>query len=302
MLGPVWLGVAILVLLPWRRAALRDLWAWRAVRFWILGIGLAGVAGGVWTVLSKGAASNSYFQQEAPMSVGRIIWSEMQTWRRYVDEMVGVFSWLDARMPEIGYLIWPVVGGGLVFWGYIFADRAGRWRLVALGAAAIGVPLSISIALANTFGFITQGRYLLPLLVGLPILATFLTGRDGPGAGLGAARALSVRRLTALILLPIHLAALASVMQRWQLGQGVSAGFDLLGAPWQPPLGPVVPLVAGATGLGLLGLVVSLRAPESAGPRRQPPARSTRAGRPGAHRANNTAPGAAPDGTTAASR
>jgi hypothetical protein len=296
MLGPLWLAIAVLVLLPWRRAKLRDLWAWRALRLWVGGMIAAGLVGALWTLLSKGAASNPYFQQSAPMSPARIAWNELQTWRRYVDEMVGVFSWLDARMPELGYLIWPTIGGALVFWGYVVADRAGRRRLVALAAAGILAPMSISVALANTFGMITQGRYLLPLLIGLPILATYLTGEDG----LSARRAGSVRRLSALALLPIQFAALASAMQRWQLGQGVSAGFDLLKAPWQPPLGPVLPLAVGAIGLALLGLVAAQRDPEGASSRRRYLlARFSRSARPGTHRA--TATGAA-DGTTAASR
>jgi hypothetical protein len=147
--------------------------------------------------------------------------------------MVGVTSWLDARLPELSYVIWPVVAGSLVLWGYLVGVRADRRRLLTLIVVAFVAPMAISVMLANTFGFITQGRYLLPLFVGVPILATFMVGQQG----LTADRARGVLRLTALLLLPIQLGALLTTLQRWQRGQGRSAGFNPFGAPWQPPLG-----------------------------------------------------------------
>jgi hypothetical protein len=227
----------------------------------------------LWTLLSKGAASNPYFVQGAPMGAGHIAWRELQTWSQYLDQMIGVFSWLDARMPEFGYIIWPIVGGALVFWAYVLTGRSGRRRLVALALAGVLAPLSITVALANKFGFITQGRYLLPLLVGLPILATFLIAEDRPTARQSA----SVRRLTSVLLLPIQIAGLVFTMQRWQLGQGPGAGFNLWHAPWQPPLGPTVPLVAGIVGVGLLGGLVAGRRRSTADP--SGPAASERSSR-----------------------
>ncbi len=103
----------------------------------------------------------------------------MQRWPDYINEMVGVTSWLDAKMPGLAYVVWPVMAGAIVIWGYLFGDRSSRLRLVALGVAGILVPLAISVVYANTFGFITQGRYLLPVLVGLPILGAFLISSTG---------------------------------------------------------------------------------------------------------------------------
>lgn len=261
MLGPLWLALGVLVLLPWRWAGLRDLWAWRRLRRWAYAVAAAGAAGIAWTLSSGGAESNPYFQPEQPLSPLRVAWTELQNWSRYVDEMVGVFSWLDARLPALGYVVWPIVGGALVLSGFVIADRGNRLRLAALAGAGVLVPLSISAALANTFGFITQGRYLLPVLVGVPILAAFvLAGR------LGAQPARSALRLTAVALLPIQFVALAFTMQRWQAGQGVQAGFDLLSAPWQPPLGPVVPLVAALAGLAVIGALCWTGHPGRDGP------------------------------------
>ncbi len=41
------------------------------------------------------------------------------------------------------------------------------------------VPLVMAVRYANEVGFITQGRYLLPLLVGLPLLGVYLIQEHG---------------------------------------------------------------------------------------------------------------------------
>jgi hypothetical protein len=159
--------------------------------------------------------------------------------------MVGVTSWLDAEIPQIGYIIWPIVGGSVVLWALIMGGRADRLRLVGLTVAAIGAPMAISVALANTFGFITQGRYLLPLLVGVVLLAAFQLDQN-----LSREHARTLLRLVALALIPIQLLALFFAMRRWQLGVG--PWWNLLHSNWQPVLGPVVPLVAALAGACLL--------------------------------------------------
>lgn len=250
MLGPLWLGLAVAVLLlPWRRAKLADLWAWRRLRYWLIAVMAACGAGAGWALLAGSAESNPYYLIYGRLSPFRIVRMELQNWGRYLDEMVGVNSWLDARMPEIGYIIWPIVGGALVLWGFVMAGRADRLRLVGLIAAAIGVPMAISIALANTFGFITQGRYLLPLLVGVVMLATFILDQALP-----ADHARTVLWLVTVALLPIHLLALFFAMRRWQLGVG--PGWNLYHGTWQPVVGPVVPLLTAIAGAAVLGALL----------------------------------------------
>lgn len=263
MLGPLWLGIAVLALLPWTRSGLAELWAWRRARWWALGLVVAATAGAAWTLLSSAAAPNPYFAEGwERYSTFKLIRIEFQNWFRYVQEMVGITSWLDARIPEISYVIWPIIGGALVLGGYLAANRHFRGRLVALTGAAIFAPMAISVALANTFGLITQGRYLLPLLSGVVLIATFLIGQSE----LGADRAATVRHLVLAAVLPIHLGALYLSMRRW--GRGLGHGLNVFSAPWQPPLGSVLPILAVLAGLGLLGWLVWGMPPQHSGAHR----------------------------------
>ncbi len=83
MLGPVWLGLAVLMLLlPWRRARLAQLWGWRRLRRWVYAMALAVLLGALWTVASSGAAPNDYFRPDEYVAPLRAVWTELQNWRR----------------------------------------------------------------------------------------------------------------------------------------------------------------------------------------------------------------------------
>lgn len=101
---------------------------------------------------------------------------------RIVREMVGVFGWLDTGSPQLSYYVWTIACGTLV----ICAVIVGRWRPlvgIALTASATFVlPIAANWGQARDSGFVWQGRYSLPLAVGIPILAalTFDQGRFDP--------------------------------------------------------------------------------------------------------------------------
>jgi hypothetical protein len=250
MLGPLWLLLAVLaLLLPWRRATLADLWGWRALRGWVLGVVAATVLAVVWTFVSKSTDANPYFSNGQPLSPFNIAWTEIQRWSDYISEMIGVTSWLDAKMPGVAYVAWTALAGAVVIWGYLLADRAGRLRLFGLAVAGIAVPLAITVATANTFGFITQGRYLLPVLVGLPLLASLLIDRSVLPADTGRA----LLRCCVLVTLPIQVVALAFTMMRWQQGQRSGAGLNPLAGSWHPVLGSPTPLVLALLGVAVIG-------------------------------------------------
>ncbi len=269
LLGPLWLALSVLaLLLPWRRATLADLWGWRALRGWLIGVGAATAAAVAWAMTSNVTESNPYFRESAGLGPLQIAWTEVQRWPDYIAEMVGVMSWLDAQLPGLVYIVWPVVAGAVVIWGYLFGDRSSRLRLVALGIAGTLVPLAISVVYANTFGFITQGRYLLPVLVGLPMLGAFLIGEYGLPADVSR----TLTRLCIVVLMPIHVVALAFTMIRWQHGQVRGAGLNPLAGPWHPVLGSVTPLLAAVVGLAVVAWLAWAGGPRNAAPNGTRPA------------------------------
>ena len=272
--GPAWLAVSVAALvLPFGWRTLRVLWGWVALRWWMLAVGLAGVLCVGWSLLFR-TNEASETNLATRLTLAQAARLEVERWRRYADEMVGVLSWLDVRIPAPGYLIWQYAVGALVIWAFVVTARAGRWQLMAIAAGGLGIPYVIQVLYVNTYGFITQGRYLLPVLVGLPILAAFLIqapsgGGQAPSggsrapsggeSGLDRIRGGRLVRLFAVLLLPIHLVALVFTMVRWQQGMVGNSGPNgvnpLIGA-WHPPLGSAPPLLAALAGLVLLGWLV----------------------------------------------
>jgi hypothetical protein len=253
--GPLWFSVAIAsLLLPWRWTTLRGLWGWRAARWWGLGIGVAMLVSVTWTELLHATYMGDFTRGTHNNPVEAILLeSEME--RGYVDQMVGVGSWLDTRLPSSVYLVWESIAAALILGGFILANRLGRWRLSTLAVAGLGIPFAMQILWVNKYGFITQGRYLLPVAAGLPILGAFLIQQHG----VSATKSRAVLRSCVVTLLPLHLVFLWYTMVRWQHGidwrQGL-AGLNPLAGPWHPPLGSLLPLVASVVGILAVGWLV----------------------------------------------
>lgn len=129
-------------------------------------------------------------------------------------EAIGVLGWLDTPMP------WFVIAGWCALVGVLAAGAlAAEARAPVLAAAvvvlAVGSSWVFELLQGNTTGRYWQGRYSLPLLVGIPIVLA------------AASRSREVTRLaggTALMLLNV---ALWSAARRW------AVGIDGPLAPWR---------------------------------------------------------------------
>lgn len=249
--GPLWLGVSVVALvvpLEWRR--LRQLWQRHATRWWVTGVGLAAIACVCWTIALKTNFAGGITVPQN--SLGRSIRLVIERWDNYTSEMIIVGGWLDTFMPPPVYLIWEFAAGALIIWGFLLADRGARWRMTAIGVGGVLLPSLIQIQGMNTYGMIMQGRYLLPLLAGLPLLAAFTIQRYG----LAEDKSRSLIRMFAVLLLPLHLICLDFTLGRWQQGVHPGRGLGIFNpwpGTWHPPLGPIVPLVASLLGLVLIG-------------------------------------------------
>jgi hypothetical protein len=253
-LGPLWCAVILTaLLLPTTRATVRKLWQSRAARWTAVAIGAATLAAVAWTVLMK---ANKLGQAETPpdMSFGEAVrYIVVNRWGGYLSEMVGVMSWLDARPPGWAYVLWYLAAGGVLVWGFLLGRRADRWRMAALVVVAFAVPTISDAVNVQKSGLVTQGRYLLPVMVGVPLIAAYAIGRSGL---LDAARSTSLVRGLALMLVPLQLVFLWFTMIRWQSGIEDEKGIpnaDPLAGPWHPQAGSLVPLVVFALGCVAMG-------------------------------------------------
>ena len=142
--------------------------------------------------------------------------------------------------------------GVLLVTSIICGNRVDRWRLGALIAGTLAIPLVFELLTANAFGFSFQGRYIMPLAVGIPMLAAFIIGSSGR---LTRAPQTGIIRGMILLLLPIQLLSFGYVMDRFQSGVGPGHALDPLVGSWHPVTGSVLPLAAMTAGLISLGVL-----------------------------------------------
>jgi hypothetical protein len=110
----------------------------------------------------------------------------------------------------------------------------------------VAVPVAYQLRLADSVGYFWQGRYLLPLAAGVPILA-------GVGAGRTATAIPRVTRFAAVIAVALAVAqwlALAQLLRRYSVGTDGTIWF-FTAARWDPPVPALVLLVAAAALLAL---------------------------------------------------
>ncbi|MDX6215408.1 MAG: hypothetical protein QOG99_992 [Frankiales bacterium] len=157
-------------------------------------------------------------------------------------QLVGRFGWLDTGAPRLSVALW----GGLALVLLVIGVMVGRRRLkVALIAAlcvGILVPAAVEASSFPRIGFWWQGRYSLPYLVGLPLLAVV-------GRSLGQLRTRLLAAVVAVAVVVAQLDAFASTLARYTVGAGHGLGLGRVS--WHPPLPPVTLVTA-------FGLVVLL--------------------------------------------
>ncbi len=240
--GPVWALAAItiaLVLAPHGR--LRELWAARGVR-WVLGVGLtSGLVATAWVATHGGVVSGHglFPQYASPFAAARAI---LGFSHGYLLQMIGNFGWLDAPSPPVTTELWFVATGALLLLGLAAPVR--RRARVALALAAlivVAAPFALQIPTAGDTGIIWQGRYALPVAVGVPLVA----------AAVLTEAALPVRDLVARagrwVLAAVgvaHVAAFWWAMRRY--ADGLDGEVVTTTPQWSSPLGylPAVALYA----------------------------------------------------------
>jgi len=139
-------------------------------------------------------------------------------------------------------VLWTILIAGLVIGALVLGTWRPRGVLVALAAFAVAfnvVPEALS---ASRHGFIGQGRYALPVAVGVPILAAWIvTARAHPGQlwWRRAAVALAVAWALGQSL------GLAALLRRHVVGNANDLFAFIGGTGWEPPLPPVLLWVFG---------------------------------------------------------
>lgn len=256
--GPLWLAAgAFALLIPNRWAHIRALLRMPTLRIWLGVLAAAGVASLAWT-LSMRTLSLMYIGPVKPPFTLRQALEVvvLQQWGTYLQQMVTAVSWLDTPIPTFVFPVWLVALGGLLMPALVVGTVRDRYRILIIIVMAWAVPTLTDPVNANLHGFPTQGRYLLPLFVGAPLLAAEVLAREGVLTG---ARSRSLAAWIAFAVMPVvHLTVLAAAMVRWQSGispDPVRPYFNPFNGVWHPEFGSVVPIVT--TVLGLAAIAVA---------------------------------------------
>jgi hypothetical protein len=89
-----------------------------------------------------------------------------------LDQAVGNFGWLDAPMPKIALLIICVLYGVVIAAGVVAGSARARVAMIALCLLIVVIVIVLDVnyySMLRSFG--AQGRHIVPLLIGLPIIA-----------------------------------------------------------------------------------------------------------------------------------
>lgn len=248
----------------------RSLWKRRDVRLWAMGSLATLLAAGAWL---------AYIQAEYPLSPrpGSGFAHALGLLPFYLEQTVGAFGVNDTVLPVAVDLLWATVAavllGLLLIWGSV------RERLVVLALLAAGLVVQVSAEGLSLppIGYFWQGRYAMPLLVGVPILSAGLLGRGHgssvPNADTGLVgtspklRAAAVS-LAAEVFVVVHVIAFWSVVRHHAAKGAAPLSFmaSLTKPRWEPPLVPLaVYLVGYAASCAALAWLVLGRSVASGG-------------------------------------
>ncbi|WP_035800832.1 DUF2142 domain-containing protein [Kitasatospora mediocidica] len=229
-LGPIWIAGAVLTgLMVVDRLALRSILRDVGVR---ISAGIGVVATGLALLWSHTHPDHSYIVLPEPLGTKRILHDTLIMQSDYYYGMIGNFGWLDTPSPFMTYLIW---GGVLCTIGTL-ALMYGKLReiVAVLGTtlAVIVIPMVAMALEAGKLGLIWQGRYLLPLAVGLPLLTAMVISRRLPER--------SVPQLRLPLTVGIALAMAGTAAFYWaqrRNGIGNVMAQPILHMQWNPPFG-----------------------------------------------------------------
>jgi hypothetical protein len=248
--GPYIFAVALLTLLvPLGARKLAGLLRDRQLRPVLIAWTAGGLLAATWYLTMR---PNEFTNRtDLDYTVREAVTYQMDWWDKYLDQFVGVMSYLDAPAPAYFYTIWLFLAGFVIVGAALISSRIWVTRLLLLVTGGAVVPTILQLISLNKTDFVLQGRYMLPILVGVPLLAAHVASEK-------PALQVYIRKLSwafIFVLLPMHTAFLVVAMVRWQRGVEFAFTSPLEGS-WLPVSGPAVPLLLSVVGVTALGATV----------------------------------------------
>lgn len=248
-LSVLWLGLAAAILFVGfggARDAARRVGRGRTIA---AAIGLAVLAlGSVVWAFALDALGNAEGDDPRGLGLASAVRHSVGRTDDFLRQMVGVFGWRTTYPPVLLAAVWLLAVAALVAAGLWAGPRRSRFGILVAVAAALSVPVILESYRAQDHGFAWQGRYGLPLAVGVPVTAALAltTGRD-----------LAARHLRILTLAVVTATGFGQVLahvaatRRYMVGSS-GPWWYLDGDGWQPPLAAPVLVLAVIAAAGAL--------------------------------------------------
>lgn len=253
-LGPLFLAaiVATAVLcspIPTLLSVLRDRRSWP----FLATCTAAGIAAVGWILFVGSLVTSPTVNFPEYADTGTIVATTLGHTSDYVEQSLGLFGWLDVMMPA-----WTLHGLAacvlcVVFAGLAVGRRRDRLTILLLVTAAVVIPVVAHVAQARYIGLFWQGRYILPLAFGVPLVAGFALHERAGGIPPWITRRLAGWLLG--VVAGLQCVAYAVNLHRYVNGWDGS-WFATDGDSWQPPLPSVLLLMLTALGWTALAVVV----------------------------------------------
>ena len=88
-----------------------------------------------------------------------------------LQQMIGVFGWLDTNSPGFTLFLWIVALGSVLTLALLVGPRRLVVATTAILVLTVLLPIALEVPSVCAAGYFWQGRYTLPLAVGVPVLA-----------------------------------------------------------------------------------------------------------------------------------
>jgi hypothetical protein len=185
-------------------------------------------------------------------------------------QQIGVLGWLDTPPPAAVHWGTVMLAGVVLLPALVGGKPSMRWAVLAAAVATVVVPLAAQTVLYPTTGLIWQGRYTLPLTVGVVIAAGFALDETSAFEARFAGRLLS---LCLTLWAGIGILMGFYNLQRYATGTGISAGYSILwsSTPWEAPGGNALAFAVTAAGYAGVAVALGRFGRRAANPRSRPP-------------------------------
>ncbi|NNN21560.1 MAG: DUF2142 domain-containing protein [Acidimicrobiales bacterium] len=180
VVSPIWaLAIGVVMFLLMGRGVI-DFLKRRVAQFWLLIVAFAGISTAIWAALAPPLVDTGknniphYFISSSPLYLLKRAFHDQYGSISMTHQMVGIFSWDTIFAPSAVVAIWVGAVGVLLLASFLYARKLNVVPLVLLIIATVAIPVILEADQIRWLTDFWQGRYSLPIVVGVPILAGFL--------------------------------------------------------------------------------------------------------------------------------